>query len=134
MNELEAISDIIDKYSQCSKVDVTDILLLRDRLAIGSFRLAELTGDAMSEHLQSEFNYKIKLATSTEFHSKLNSHAASKEKAIIETREEKKEEILNEGNQKKLKLILNQVNEVLGAMNQRISVLQKEKFHSNKQV
>jgi len=134
MNTLETISGIIEEYNQCSKEDVTNILLLRDRLAIGSFRLAEITGDAMTQYLRDEFNYKIELAQSIEFHSKKFSHAASKEKAMIEKRLEKEKEIISEGYKNKLKLILNQVNEVLGAMNQRISVAQKERYHANKQV
>lgn len=130
IDTLSEIEKILSRYfTDGSKMQVTELLDLRDRLSIHSYRLAEYTADAKTTYNASYYIRKISVLKETQ--NIIQVRKLSKAQAEIEAEiindELFQNQQIDEARAYKHDLLLKQTNQVLSAMQQRISYLKKEK-------
>jgi len=130
IDTLKEIELILSSYFlKGSSMQINELLDLRDKLAIHSYRLAEYTAGTKTTYNASYFNRKISVLKETQ--NIINARKLSKAQATVDAELANEElfemEQIDEANAYKHDLLLKQVNQVLSAMQQRISYLKKEK-------
>jgi len=135
MSDIEStyndIKDIMNWYkanSSITQTTVEEILEKRDKLAILSFRLSEIVGDAKSDYNSAYFMRIIYVAKSKQKYIENNlAYNKAEVKSIIESEAFYQEAIEKESIAFKNDMLLKGVNQVLSAMQQRISFAKQEK-------
>ena len=122
------ISDILTWYEENStKESIEAILHAKDRLAVLSFRLAEIASVSKREYNGAYFIRKINVARKTQ---ELQKQGMAYNKADTESMLKNelfyRNEILSEARTYKDDLVLRQVNKVLDSMQQRIAFMRSE--------
>ena len=116
-------------HTKGSGAHVPELLDHQDRLAIHSYRLAEMAGDQKQDFNSCYYMRKISISKQTQaiIFEKKTSKAQAEIEATNENAEKIELELISEGQAFKYDLLLKQVNRVLSAMQQRISYLKQEK-------
>ncbi len=127
VDTLKTIESILAGYYKGNgSIDV--LLDMQDKLAVHSYRLAEMSADMKSEYNGSYFMRKITISKKTQ--AIIRQTKTSKAQAEVEATNTSEdlllEELNNEAEAFKYDLLLRQVNKVLSAMQQRISYLKIE--------
>lgn len=140
MNEkidtLKEIEKILGEYyKRAASMHVDELLDLRDKLAIHSYRLAEYTADAKTSYNTNYFNRKITVNRSQQALMQKQNMSAAKSLINAEICHEDalQDELIAEALAYKHDLLLKQTNKVLDAMNQRISHVKNELEQSKHQ-
>jgi hypothetical protein len=137
MDTLNRITQIIDKYeSSIRSQDIEGLIVLRDHLAINSYRLAQEAAELKKDYNSTYFIRKISVNKSTQGiigEKKLPMNKATLEATIANEDIYKQEQEL-ESAAYQLDLLLRQSNKVLEAMSQRISYLKTERENAHKGV
>jgi len=130
IEELKKIQEIVDWYYGNSKTcqDIDILLTCRDRLAVHSFRLAQIASDIKMKYNLSYFMRKVSVARKIQELTKADlAYNRAEAEALVRNESAYKEEIENEGAAYKADILLKQVNKILDALSQRISHLKAEK-------
>lgn len=129
------IGDIIGWYAiNNTNSHPEDILDKRDKLAVLSYRLAEIVGDAKGNYNSAYFMKVIQVAREKQVLIEKNlAYNKAEVKAIIESEAFFEDAIEKETVSFKNDILLKQLNRVLDAMNQRLSFANKEKRTSDQQ-
>ena len=127
---IEEVNKLIDSYERSiESQNLSGLIVLRDRLAINSYRLAQESSEMKRDYNQSYFIRKISINKSTQGF--ITNKKLPKNKAetlsLIENEEIYAKEIELESMAYQYDLLLRQVNKILEAMAQRISYLKTEK-------
>ena len=131
---LKNIKEILTWYHKSSgNQEVNDFLDRRDKLAIWSFRLAELAADLKIDYNAKYFIRKINVAKNKQAYINEKKSATEAENlATLDFQEVWDEMIQAEAEAYRADVLLRQVNKVLEAMNQRIAFMKTEKINSQK--
>lgn len=109
-----------------------DLLENRDKLAILSMRLAEIVGDAKGDYNSAYFMRIINVAREKQVQiQKKLAYNKAEVKALLDSELFYKDEMEKESSSFKNDVLLRQLNQVLSAMQQRISYANKEKINSD---
>lgn len=129
------IEEIMAWYSVNSSTAFPDELLTkRDKLAILSFRLAEIVGESKGDYNSAYFMRVIQVAREKQKLIEKNlAYNKAEVKAILESEAFFEDAIEKESASFKNDILLKQLNRVLDAMNQRLSFANKEKRNSDQQ-
>lgn len=124
---------LAEYYINGSGQHITELLDIQDKLAIHSYRLAEMAANAKNEYNGCYFIRKISVGKNVQ--GLMNSRKISKAQAQVEadimSEEDFKAELDAEGEAYKYDMLVGQVNKVLSAIQQRISYLKTEKNNTN---
>jgi len=132
VNTVVEIEKILSDYFQNGSTQSIDRLLdMNDKLAIHSYRLAEMSAQTKTSYNSAYFIRKITVNKQTQvlMSSKKMTKVAANLDADILSEDLFKQEIESEGLAYQYDLLLNQVNKILSAISQRISYLKNEKDH-----
>lgn len=125
IDPFQVCAEIISEYDQKSQNMVIEaIMYARDRLAAQSYFLAEESSKFKNEYNEKYFTKKIEVLRS-KHNLILKGHkiGAADAEAMVENEKHVKAELTAEGRAYRADLLLRQVNQVLSAMQQRISFL-----------
>ena len=135
INTLVEIEKILSEYFKHGSTQSIDHLLeTQDRLAIHSYRLAEMAGVFQTDYNQSIFIRKINVNRQTMniIKAKKLSKAQAQLEADLDNENLFEDELNKQGQAYTADLLLGQVNRVLSAIQQRISYLKTEKeYHKH---
>ena len=131
---LKNIKNILTWYHQSKgNQEIRDFLDRRDKLAIWSFRLAELAADLKIDYNAKYFIRKINVAKNKQAYiNEKKSAVVAENLATLDFQEVWDEMIQAEAEAYRADVLLRQVNKVLDAMNQRIAFMKSEKLNSQK--
>jgi hypothetical protein len=131
---IESIERLLaEYYNKGAGQHITELLDIQDKLAIHSYRLAEMAANAKNEYNGCYFIRKISVGKNVQ--GLMNSRKISKAQAQVEadimSEEDFKAELDAEGEAYKYDMLVGQVNKVLSAIQQRISYLKTEKQNTH---
>jgi hypothetical protein len=131
---IESIERLLaEYYNKGAGQHITELLDIQDKLAIHSYRLAEMAANAKNEYNGCYFIRKISVGKNVQ--GLMNSRKISKVQAQVEadimSEEDFKAELDAEGEAYKYDMLVSQVNKVLSAIQQRISYLKTEKNNTH---
>ena len=131
---IESIERLLaEYYNKGAGQHITELLDIQDKLAIHSYRLAEMAANAKNEYNGCYFIRKISVGKNVQ--GLMNSRKISKAQAQVEadimSEEDFKAELDAEGEAYKYDMLVGQTNKVLSAIQQRISYLKTEKQNTH---
>src|SRR3989337_494890 len=131
---IKNIRGILKWYHQSKgNQEVKDFLDNRDKLAVWSFRLAELDADLKIDYNAKYFIRKINIAKNKQAYiNEKKSATVAENLATLDFQEVWDEQVQAEAEAYRADVLLRQVNKVLEAMNQRISFMKTEKINAEK--
>ena len=131
---LKNIKNILTWYHQSKgNQEIRDFLDRRDKLAIWSFRLAELAADLKIDYNAKYFIRKINVAKNKQAYiNEKKSATVAENLATLDFQEVWDEQVQAEAEAYRADVLLKQVNKVLEAMNQRIAYMKTEKINAEK--
>ena len=136
------ILEIIDRqvawyYKNNEIASINDLIIFQDRLAVNSYYLAQLYAEAYQKYLETVYYTKTKkiktfLSKKAEkIEDKILTDKLAQSYAEDESLQEFCDELFNEWHKEKLRILLSQLNNILNALQQRISYLKIEKNKTN---